>query len=48
MSFRIAEIDQNAVTHILGDKAGEAGDRVGDAAVIGADDLAQILGIEPR
>ena len=45
----IAEIDQHAVAHVFGDKTGEAGDRVGDAMVIGADDFAQILGIEaPR
>ena len=48
MRFRIAEIDQHAVAHILGDKAGKAGDRVGDAAMIRANDLAQILGIEAR
>ena len=31
-----------------GDKAARAGDGVGDAAVIGADNIAQILGIEAR
>jgi ABC-type glutathione transport system ATPase component len=44
----VAEVDQHTVAHVFGDKAGEAGDRVGDAAVIGADDLAQILGIVAR
>jgi hypothetical protein len=47
MRLGIAEIDQHAVAHILCDKAGVAGDRVSDAAVIGADDLAQILGVVP-
>ena len=42
----LAEIDQHAVAHVLGDKAGEARDRVGDTTVIGADHLAQILGVE--
>jgi hypothetical protein len=46
MRLGIAEINEHAVAHVLGDKAGEAGDRVGDAAVVGADDLAQILGIK--
>ena len=45
--LRVAEIDQHAVAHVLGDEAAEAGDRLGDAAVIGADDLAQVLGVEP-
>ncbi len=45
MRLRVAEIDQHAVAHVLGDKTGEAGNRVGDAAMIGADYLAQILGI---
>ena len=44
----IAEINQHAVAHILGDKAAKAADRVGDAAMIGADNFAQILGIEAR
>jgi hypothetical protein len=46
MRLGIAEINQHAVAHILGNKAAKAGDGVGDAAMIGADDLAQILGIE--
>jgi CHASE2 domain-containing sensor protein len=48
MRLRISEINQHAVAHILGDKAVKAADGVGDAAVVGADDLAQILGIEAR
>ena len=48
MRLGIAEINQHAVAHILGDKTAKAADGVGDAAVVGADDLAQILGIEAR
>ncbi len=40
MRLRIAEI--------LGDKTGVPGDRIGDATLIGADHLAQILGIVAR
>ena len=47
MRLRVAEIDQHAVAHVLGDKAVEAGDDLGDGAVIGADQLAQILRVEP-
>ena len=46
MRLWVAEIDQHPIAHILGDEPGERGDRVGDAAVIGADHLAQILRIE--
>ena len=48
MRPRIAEIDEHAVAHIFGDKAIEPADHLGDCAVICSDDLAQILGIEPR
>jgi hypothetical protein len=48
MGLRIAKIDQHAVAHVFRDKPGEAGDGVGDTAVIGADNLAKILGIESR
>ena len=48
MRLGIAKIDQHPIAHVFGDKPGEAGDRVGNAAVIGADDLTQILGIEAR
>jgi hypothetical protein len=44
--LRVAEIQQHPVAHVVGDKAVEARDRLGDAAVIGADDLAQVLGIQ--
>ena len=45
---RVAEIDENTVPHVLGDKPVEAPDDIGNGAVIGGDDLVQILGIEPR
>jgi len=48
MRLGIAEINQHAVAHVLGDKTAEAADRVGDTAMVDADDLAQILGIEAR
>ena len=48
MRLGIAEVDEHATAHVLGDKPGEAGSRVRDAAVVGADDLAQILGIVAR
>jgi hypothetical protein len=41
--LRIAEIDQYPVTHVLGDKAVEAADRLADRTVVVADQLAQIL-----
>jgi hypothetical protein len=48
MRPRVPEINEHAVAHIFGDEAVEASDDTGDRAMIGADDLAQILGIEPR
>ena len=47
MRLRVAEIDQHAVAHVPGDEAIEPGDHFGHGAVICADDLTQILGIEP-
>jgi hypothetical protein len=46
MRLGVAEIDQHAIAHILGDKAAKAADGVGDTAMVGADDLAQVLGIK--
>jgi hypothetical protein len=43
---RIAEINENAVAHVFGDKTAVTLDSRGAAAMIGADDVAQILGIE--
>ena len=48
MRPRIAEIDQHPVAHVLGDKAVEAADRIGDGAVVVADQLAQILRVKTR
>ena len=48
MGLGIAEIDQHSVAHVFRDKAGEAADGLGDRAVIGADEVAQVLGIELR
>ena len=47
MRLRIAEINENAVAHVPGDEAIEPGDDFADRTVICADDLTQILGIEP-
>src|SRR6516165_10921615 len=44
----VAKINEYAVAHVLGDKSSEAGDRVGHAAMIGTDNLAQILGVVTR
>src|SRR6516162_5256237 len=48
MRLGIAEINEHAVAHIFGDKTAKAGDRVSHTAMVGADDLAQILRIEAR
>jgi hypothetical protein len=45
---RVAEVHQHPIAHVLGDEALEAGDRLGDAAMIDADDLTQVLGIQAR
>ena len=47
-SFRPAKIDQHTVTDVTRDEAVEPLDGGGDARLIGADDLPQILGIEAR
>ena len=48
MRPQIAEIDQHPVAHELGDKAVVARDDAGNSILIGADLLAQFLGVEPR
>ena len=48
MRSRVAQIGQYAVAHVLGDETIEPGDDLGDDAIIGGDDFAQFLGIEPR
>jgi hypothetical protein len=47
MRLRISEINQNAIAHVAGNKAAKSLDNLCDAAMVGADDPAQILGIEP-
>ena len=48
VGLRIAEINQHAVAHIFGDETVETSNRLRRAAVIGADYLAQLFGIESR
>jgi hypothetical protein len=48
MRLWVTEIDQHAVAHVLGDKAVEAPDDIDHGAMVSGDDVAQILGIEPR
>ena len=43
MRLRIAEINQHAVAHVFGDEAAEAAHGLGDAFLIGRNDLAQVL-----
>jgi len=45
--LRIAKIDQDAVAHVAGDKPAKPFDCLSDAAMVGAENPAQILGIEP-
>ncbi|HKN29674.1 MAG TPA: hypothetical protein VJY34_18020 [Roseiarcus sp.] len=44
---RVAEIGEHAVAHVLGDEAAVAFDQARAAFVIGGDDPAHVLGIEP-
>jgi hypothetical protein len=46
--LRIAEIGEHAVAHVLGDETSIALDQARAAFVIGHDDAAHVLGIEPR
>src|SRR5262249_39780492 len=41
----VTEVDQNAVAHVLRHEATEALYRVGDALLVGGDDLSQIFGV---
>ncbi len=45
MGLRIAEINQHAVAHVFGHEAAEAANRLGDAFLVGGNDLAQVLGV---
>jgi hypothetical protein len=47
MGARVAEIDEDAVAHILGDKAVVAPDHGTVAALIRTDHIAQIFGVHP-
>ena len=47
MRVRVPEIRENAVTHVFGDKPVKPRQHRGDGFVIGADDITQILGVEP-
>ncbi len=42
-----AQVDEQPVPQILGDVAREALDDLGGSRLVGADDLAQVLGVEP-
>jgi len=48
LRVRVAEINQHAVAHELGDVAVEAPDGFAHRLLIGADHVAHVLGIEPR
>ena len=48
MGLWVAEIDQYAIAHVPSDKAVEAADRLGDAIVVRAQNVAQVFRIEPR
>ena len=41
-----AEIDQDPVAHVLRDEAAEAANSLRDAAVVGPDHLAHVLGVQ--
>ena len=45
MGLRIAEIDENTITHIFRHKPAEAADGLGDTSLVSRDNLAQILGV---
>ena len=47
MGLGIAEIGQYPVAHVPGDETAGSGDEIGAAAVVRADDLAHVLGVEP-
>ena len=48
MRSRVAEIGEHAIAHVPGDEPVELADDVGDSAKVFVDNLAQILGVEPR
>ena len=48
MSLRIAEIHEHAVAHVFRHEPAEATHGLGDAFLIGGNDLAQVLGVHAR
>ena len=48
MRLGVAKIGQHAIAQVLGDEPFGLGDHLGAAAVIDANDLAQVLRIQPR
>ena len=48
MRLRIPKIHQHAVAHVLRDEAAEALHSIGDAFLIGGNDLAQVLRVHAR
>ena len=48
MGLRIAEVHEHAVAHVLRYEAAEALHSLGDAFLIGGNDLAQVLGVHAR
>ena len=46
--LRIAEVDEHAVAHVLRHEAAEATHGLGDAFLIGRNDLAQVLRVHAR
>ncbi len=43
---RVAEINQSAIAHVVGDKAAKPGNRLGDRAVVRTDELTKFFRIE--
>ena len=48
MGLRVAEIHEDAVAHVFRHEAAEAAHGLGDAFLIGRNDLAQVLGVHAR
>ena len=47
MRLRVTKVTKHAVPHVLGDEATGLGDLLSAAAMIGADDLTHVFGVEP-
>ena len=48
VSLRVAEVDQDAVAHVLRDEATEALHGLGDALLVGRNDLAEVFRVHAR